>query len=145
MAGGGHCHMGLKLNSIFHVYLVKLSLYSTATQNYWRWDFALGQPPNSKIRVGNTNMLVCKNAKICVTPTRNIKFGLPPTQTPNASQWNIVWVGSPGIGSHVGHVHFMFFVLISFAFGSQRKPSFQWNMGFIHQFNITVINHNKRC
>ena len=24
-----------------------------------------------------------------------------------------------------------FFVLISFAFGSQRKPSFLWNMGFI--------------
>ena len=30
----------------------------------------------------------------------------------------------------VGDVHFMLFVLISFALGSQRKPSLQWNMGF---------------
>ena len=44
------------------------SLYSTATQNYWRWCFALGQPHNAKICVGNTNMLVSKNAKICVIP-----------------------------------------------------------------------------
>ena len=36
----------------------------------------------------------------------------------------------PGVGAGVGHVHFMFFVLISFAFCSQRKPSFRWNMGF---------------
>ena len=35
----------------------------------------------------------------------------------------------PGVGAGVGHVHFMFFVLISFAFCSQRKPSFRWNMG----------------
>ena len=32
--------------------------------------------------------------------------------------------------SCVGHVHFILFVSISFAFGGQRKPSFQWNMGF---------------
>ena len=37
----------------------------------------------------------------------------------------------PGVGAGIGHVHFMFFVLISFAFCSQRKPSFRWNMGFI--------------
>ena len=38
------------------------------------------------------------------------------------------WV--PTQNSGVGHVHFMFFVLISFALASQREPSFQWNMGF---------------
>ena len=37
----------------------------------------------------------------------------------------------------VDHVHIMFFVLISFAFGGQRKPSFQWNMGF----TFTIVNH----
>ena len=36
----------------------------------------------------------------------------------------------------VGHVHFMFFMLISFALGSQSKPSFQWNMGF----NVALLN-----
>ena len=29
----------------------------------------------------------------------------------------------------VGHVDFMLFVSISFALGSQRERSFQWNMG----------------
>ena len=60
---------------------------------------------------------------------QNLKFALAPTPTPDASQWNIGGVGPPGVGAGVGHVHFMFFVLITFAFSSQRKPSFQWNMG----------------
>ena len=32
--------------------------------------------------------------------------------------------------SCVGQVHFMLFVSVSFALGGQRKPNFQWNMGF---------------
>ena len=50
---------------------------------------------------------------------------LPPTQTPNASQWNIGGVGSSGIGvrTAIGHVHFMLFV-ISFGLGTQRKRVF---------------------
>ena len=43
----------------------------------------------------------------------------------------LLYFWAPGVGAGVGHVHFKFFVLISFAFGSQRKPSFQWNMGCI--------------
>ena len=43
-------------------------------------------------------------------------------------EYRLRWV--PTQNSGVGHVHFMFFVLFSFALGSQRKPSFQWNMGF---------------
>ena len=67
---------------------------------------------------------------------KTLKFALPPTPTPNASQWNIGCVGSPGVGSpgvgaHVGHVHFMLSVSISFTLGSQRKRGFHWNMGFI--------------
>ena len=65
-------------------------------------------------------MLVSKNTKMCVTPMRN----------PNDSQWNIGRVGFPGVWACVGHVHFILFVSISFALGSQRKGSFQWNMGF---------------
>ena len=65
-------------------------------------------------------ILALPNAKICVTPDAN----------PDASQWNIGGVGPSGVGAGVGHVHFRFFVSISFVFGSQRKRSFQWNMGF---------------
>ena len=50
-------------------------------------------------------------------PTQNIKFAFPPTQNPNASQCNIGCVGSLALGLCVGHVHFIFFVLISFALG----------------------------
>ena len=41
------------------------------------------------------------------------------TRNPNASQWNIGCFGSQTQISHVGHVHFFFLVLISFALGTQ--------------------------
>ena len=61
-------------------------------------------------------MLVSKNA---LPPTPNLKFAFPPTQNPNASQWNMGCVGSKTQISCVGHVHSIFFVSISFALGSQ--------------------------
>ena len=41
------------------------------------------------------------------------------TRNPNASQWNIGCFGSQTLISPVGHVHFFFLVLISFALGTQ--------------------------
>ena len=79
----------------------------------WHW---LG-PPTPQFYVTYTNMLVSKNAKICITPNAKHEICVTPTQTPNASQWNIVCVGFPGVGSHGGHVHLIFFVSISFALG----------------------------
>ena len=82
-------------------------------------------------------MLVSKNAKICITPNVNTKICVTPNvnakicvapmRNPKASQWNIGYVGSPGVGACIGHVQL--FVSISFALGSQRVHSFQWNMG----------------
>ena len=82
--------------------------------------FAFGIPPTC---------WYLKMLKCAFPLTQNIKFAFPPTQNPNASQWNIGCVGSLALGLCVGHVHFIFFVLISFALGSRRKRSFQWNMG----------------
>ena len=73
-------------------------------------------------------MLVSKNAKICVTPNYN----------PHCERWNIGCVGSPGVGACVGHVHFMSFVSISFVLGSQCERSFQWNMGFMYSWSISI-------
>ena len=96
----------------------------------WCW----AMPPTPDFCVGDTNILVSwsqrKPFKFALAPTQNLKFALAPTPTPDASQWNIGCVGSLALGLCVGHVHFIFFVLISFALGSQRKRSFQWNMGF---------------
>ena len=74
---------------------------------FWRYlTLKFASPPHAK-------------PKICVTPT----------PTPDASQWNIGGVGPSGVEAGVVHVHFRLFVSISFAFGGQRKRSFQWNMG----------------
>ena len=101
----------------------------------WRW---LG-PPTPQFCVTYTNMLVSKNAKICVPPDANLKFALPPTPTPNASQWNIGCVGSPMQDFRICNVHFIFGV-ISFAFGGQRKPSCQWNMGLRVKRSLSNIS-----
>ena len=84
----------------------------------WRW----AMPPTPEFCVGDTN-------PFCILPdafylTRNLKFAFYPTRNPNASQWNIGCVGSLALGLCVGHAHFIFFVLISFALGGRRKRSF---------------------
>ena len=68
-------------------------------------------------------------------PTPTLKFALAPTPTPDASQWNIGGVGPLALGLALGMYISCFFVLISFAFCSQRKPSFRWNMGLIVYVN----------
>ena len=60
------------------------------------------------------------NPKICVTPDAN------PRRQSVEYRWR--WAFCNGAG--VGHVHFMLFMSISFASGTQRKPVFLWNMGF---------------
>ena len=69
-------------------------------------------------------MLGSKNAKIALPKTRLPKFALPPMRNPNASQWNIGCVGSPGVGAGVGYVYFMLFVSISLALGSPTRTQF---------------------
>ena len=105
----------------------------------WRWL----RPPMPQFCFGYTNMLVSKNTKICVTPTRNLKFAFPPTRNPNACQWNIGCTGSQTQISHFGHVHFMFFVSIAFALGSQFPGEYKLKPtrgpkanGFASQWNI---------
>ena len=44
-----------------------------------------------------------------VSKKKTLKFALPPTQNPNASQWNIGCVRSQTQNSSVGHIHFFFF------------------------------------
>ena len=84
-------------------------------------------------------ILALPNAKICVPPTPNLKFGLG-LFAPNASQWNIVCVGFPGVGSRVGHVHFIFFVSISFALGSVFPV--EYGLEFIFSPCIFKLNNN---
>ena len=71
-----------------------------------------------------------KTLKFAFPPTPNLKFALPPMRTPNVSQWNTGCVGSRHKFFTLALYISFFFVLISFAFCGQRKPSFQWNMGF---------------
>ena len=70
-----------------------------------------------------------KMLKFALPPTRTLTFALPLTPTPNMSRWNAGCMRSPTRGAGIGHVDFMLFVSISFVLVSQRKLSFQWNMG----------------
>ena len=72
----------------------------------------------AKFHVGKTNILVSKNAKICVTPNA----------TPNTSQWNIGGVGFSGVGACVGH----------YISSCLCQTHFQWNMV------LRVRSHNSR-
>ena len=134
--------------------VILYSLYSTATQNSgvggWRWAIT----PVARILRWDTNMLVSeKNAKnkICICPdAKQNKFASLPTQNPNTSQWNIGCVGSLALGLCVGHVHFIFFVLISFASDTRQKPVFQWNMVLwchvlYHSKGIDVFGQCRLC
>ena len=56
--------------------------------------------------------------------TLNLRY---PNANPNASQWNIVCIGSPRSRSRTGHVHFIFVVSISFALGSQFPVEYGLN------------------
>ena len=95
-----------------------LNLYSTSTRKHSHWAVALGNIPNTQ-RDGPSSWYL-----------KTLKFALSPTQTPNANRWNIVYADPLAFGPRVGHVHFMLFVSISFALGTQHKPVFEWNMGF---------------
>ena len=67
-------------------------------------------------------MLVSKNTRNLRYPQRRFLNLRHLMQNPQhkSVEYRMRWVPN---------VHFMFFVLISFAFGSQCKPSFQWTMG----------------
>ena len=109
-----------------------LSLYSTATQK-----FSLAIP----------TCWYPKTLKFALPPTQILKFALPPTRNPNASQWNIGCVGSQTQIPGVGHVHFIFFVSISFALGSQfpveyglkYSPEFASLLSFQKDSTVTII------
>ena len=89
-----------------------LSLNSTAMQNH----------------IGDTNMLVSKNAKICINPNLNSKICV----TPNASRWNIGGVGSPTgwVPNARGWCWPCRFHIVCLIFGHKHKRDIQWNTGF---------------
>ena len=104
------------LKPIFHCDTKYLALGVGVGQYPRRQNFALGI---------QTCWYLGANAKpkICVLPDAK------PKRKP--VEYRLRWV--PTQNSGVGHVHFMVFVLISFALGSHREPSFQWNMGLTCQ------------
>ena len=96
--------------------------------------FALGphlglDPQPHNFALGIPTCWYLKTLKFGLPRMPNLKFALPPTGSPNASQWNIGCLGSSGIGARIGHVHFRLFVSILFAFGSQRKRGFSVEYG----------------
>ena len=76
------------------------------------------RPQHNNFALGIPTCWYLKTRKFALPLTPNLKFAFPPRPNPNASQWNIGCVGFQTQISHVGHVHFIFCVLISFALGT---------------------------
>ena len=93
----------------------------------WRW----AMPSTPGFCIGNTNML--ERTQPDAKPKICVLLDTKPKRKPVEYRLRLV----PMQNSGVGHVHFMFFVLISFALGSQRKQKFQWNMGLTY----TLVGH----
>ena len=69
------------------------------------------RPPTPQFRVGDTNMLVSKNAKICVTPTANAKICVSPNANPQKRSGGILVVLGPqreGLALGFCVVYFLF-------------------------------------
>ena len=97
--------------------------------------FALGPfaLPNEK----NTNMLVSLvlgDANFLRWPCTFLFFLRYPRRQPLMPV-----SGPPTQNIHVGHVHVMLFMSISFVSGTQRKLVFHWNMGF--KFWVILFSH----
>ena len=94
----------------------------------------VGQYPDARLLRWRYQHVGIKNVKICVsrrqTPDAKPKICVSPDAKPRRQPVEYRWRWVLALGLCVGHVHFIFFVLISFALGSRRRPSFQWNMGF---------------
>ena len=88
-------------------------------------NFALGIPTSWYL----------KTAKICIIPTVKHKICVTPKAKPQCEpmEYRLHWVPNTQF-LRISHVHFMLFVLISFALVTQREPSLQWNMGFSFYF-----------
>ena len=130
------------LKPIFHCDAKFLALGVGIGQYPQRQNFVLGIPTCWYLGA-NAHPLICvlpdAKPKICVLPDTK------PKRKP--VEYRLHWVLMQNSG--VGQVHFMFFVLISFALGSQREPSFQWNMELtlhnIYRFNLGLRPNNMNC
>ena len=82
-----------------------------------------------KICVGDTNMLVSKNAKICLTPNAKHKICVYPDANPKREsvEYRLHWVPNANFLSWPCTFHVVCAHL--FALGNQCEPSLQWNMG----------------
>ena len=87
-----------------------------------RQNFELGIP---------TWYLKCENLRYPTpNPDAKSKLCVSPNAKPRCQsvEYRLRWVPMQNAG--VGHVYFMFFVYILFAFGTHHEPNFRWNMGF---------------
>ena len=98
MAGGLNSNV-MNLKPIFH-----------CDAKYLVSGLALGNAPARMLRWRYQHVGIFWHyltLKFVSSPTPNLKFALPPTPTPDASQWNIGGVGSPTKIFRLGHVHFI--------------------------------------
>ena len=119
-----HCAICAKI-CIAQTFL-RLSLYSTRTQNTWRRGLALGNAPDARfLRYPTQNIPTCWYI-LALPPTpipdANPKIWVTPDANPRRQSVEYSWRWVPTQNAGVGHVYFFFFVSISFAFVPNANP-----------------------
>ena len=112
-----------------------LSLYSTGPKTLgvgsWHWL----RPAMPQFCIGYTNMLISKNAKICVTPDAKPKICVSPNAKPQRKsvEYRLRWVPNANFSPWACTFH------ILCRFHLCWIPHFQWNMGF------SICNTKRLC
>ena len=102
--------------------------------NFWA---GVGQyPPMPEFRIGDTNMLVTENAKICINPNAKPKICISPKGKPKRKSVEYRWCWVFWRWPCIFHVYFIYIsccLCIIFRVGyvkiSRLKGRFQWNTG----------------
>ena len=125
------------------MYCVKLSLYSTAMQSFRVGALCWSRPPTPKFRVGDNNMLVSKNEKICITPDAKPKICVTPNAKPKRKSVSYRLRLVPNAKFVVGHVDFIFLWVVFIRVGSRFSVEYGLYSQCISWFDNTALKSLK--
>ena len=99
--------------------------YTTATHIFSVGALGWSRPPTPEFRFGDTNILVSKNTKVCITPDAKPQICFTTNAKPKGKsvEYRLRWVRNANFLALAMYMSF-FLMSISFVLG----PVYQWNM-----------------
>ena len=99
------------------------------------------RPPTPQFRVGDTNMLVSKNASICVTPNANAKICITPNANPQREQVEYRWCCVPNMRGWHWPCRFHIFCVHFICIGYPMRTQFPVEYG-LKIFISSILSHS---